>query len=138
MTPGTGIDLRLVRARPCVARVRWWSADGRLAVLAVFVAPGERNSVLRPIWKAMPKKSGPELSVAGAAVAPIDLLSSETRYIHYSGSLTTPPCTEGVIWNVFVSPIEASAKQITRFARLYPSNARPVQSLNRRKLLAFP
>jgi carbonic anhydrase len=76
--------------------------------------------------------------VAGVTVAPLELLPSETRYIRYSGSLTTPPCSEGVIWTVFVSPIEASAAQIARFARLYGSNARPVQPLNRRKLLAFP
>jgi carbonic anhydrase len=51
------------------------------------------------------------------------------------GSLTTPPCTENVTWYVLKTPIQLSADEIARFARLYPMNARPVQPLNGRDLV---
>jgi carbonic anhydrase len=51
------------------------------------------------------------------------------------GSLTTPPCTEGLTWTVFKNAIEASPAQIRQFAAMFPNNARPLQGLNRRFLL---
>jgi len=56
------------------------------------------------------------------------LLPSERSYFTYMGSLTTPPCSEGVLWMVMKQPVTISPEQIGIFARLYPMNARPVQS----------
>jgi carbonic anhydrase len=108
------------------------NATGGLAVLGVFIQPGRANAALQPIWQAMPSSEGPERD-AGTAIRPADLLPGG-GYYRYAGSLTTPPCSEGVNWTVFKQPIEASPEQIRRFAALFPVNARPVQQRHRREL----
>lgn len=112
------------------------SAAGELAVLGVFLQPGAASAALQPIWDAMPDKEGPE-RVGGATIRPAALLppANARGYFRYHGSLTTPPCSEGVLWTVFKQPLEASAEQIRRFAALFPVNARPVQPLHRRFLI---
>jgi carbonic anhydrase len=110
------------------------SAAGQLAVLGVFIQPGANNAALDPIWAAMPASAGPAKE-AGTAIRPAALLPAGRSYLRYAGSLTTPPCSEGVLWTVFKDPIEASPDQVRRFAALFPVNARPVQSAVRRYLL---
>nr|WP_298685546.1 carbonic anhydrase [uncultured Dongia sp.] len=110
------------------------SAAGQLAVLGVFIRTGADNPALAPIWAAMPKEATPEAD-AGQTIAPGDLLPMGRGFFRYQGSLTTPPCSEGVLWTVFKDPIDASPAQIEQFAALFPLNARPVQGLNRRFLL---
>jgi carbonic anhydrase len=107
---------------------------GNLAVVGVFLKPGATNAALEPIWRAMPDKEGPERA-AGTAIEPAALLPRAREYFRYAGSLTTPPCSEGVLWTVFRESIEASPEQIRQFAALFPANARPVKPLNRRFLL---
>jgi carbonic anhydrase len=58
---------------------------------------------------------------------PADLRPTDRRYYTYMGSLTTPPCSEGVLWMVMQQPVPMSAQQIDIFSRLYPMNARPIQ-----------
>jgi carbonic anhydrase len=110
------------------------SAAGSLAVTGVFIRPGAANAALKAVFDAMPAKEGPETRVDGmidiAAVLP-----KSGGYFRYMGSLTTPPCSEGLIWTVDKELIEASAEQIQKFAALFPRNARPVQKLNRRFLI---
>jgi carbonic anhydrase len=60
------------------------------------------------------------------------LLPEKRAYYTYMGSLTTPPCTEDVLWMVFKQPVQVSTQQIAVFGRLYPNNARPVQPNNGR------
>jgi carbonic anhydrase len=110
------------------------AASGDLAVIGVFLAPGNANPGLQPIWSAMPPKAGPELD-AGGMIDPTGLLPKERGFFRYVGSLTTPPCTEAIVWTVLRQPIEVSAEQIAQFAALYADNARPVQAQNRRFLL---
>jgi carbonic anhydrase len=109
------------------------SEADELAVLGVFVQPGAENAALAPIWAAMPAQEGPERVVPGN-VQPAGLLPRRRGLFSYAGSLTTPPCSQGVNWLVYAEPISASAAQIQRFAQLFPLNARPVQRLNNRIL----
>jgi carbonic anhydrase len=110
------------------------SAAGQLAVLGVFIRPGAENPALAPLWAAMPAEAGDEQAV-DATIAPAELLPADRGFFRYQGSLTTPPCSEGVLWTVFKTPIEASTAQIRQFAALFPVNARPAQPLHRRYLL---
>jgi carbonic anhydrase len=110
------------------------SAAGDLAVIGVFIRPGETNRALEPIWSAMPRQEGPERD-AGTAIDPGTLLPDERSYFRYMGSLTTPPCTQGIVWTLFQQPIEASPEQIRQFAALFADNARHIQGHNRRFLL---
>jgi carbonic anhydrase len=111
------------------------AANGGLAVVGVFIQPGAANPGLVPIWAAMPSSETPARPVAGIMIDPGSLLPKTNDYFRYMGSLTTPPCSEGLVWTVFRAPIQASVEQIRQFATLFPRNARPVQAINRRFLL---
>lgn len=108
---------------------------GMLAVLGVFIEPGGENGLLAPVWNHLPKTAGPERKVASVSIEPASLLPPDRRYFRYLGSLTTPPCSEKVIWSVFSQPVQASTAQIRQFAGLFGMNARPLQDLHRRLLL---
>ena len=110
-------------------------ADGTLAVLGVFIEPGAGSNLLAPIWTHMPHAAGPEVKISGTTISPVDLLPNDRRYFRYLGSLTTPPCSQKVIWSVFRSPVQASSRQVGQFAQMFPMNARPLQPLHRRLLL---
>ena len=109
------------------------SAGGELAVLGVFFGVGPNNDALNAVWDVMPEEAGETVSVA----APFDLdgmLPEDRRTYRFDGSLTTPPCSEGVKWNVLVTPIQLSKAQVTLFDSIIGENARPVQPLNGRKV----
>lgn len=110
------------------------SSAGALAVVGVFIRAGARNDALSQLFDAMPMKAGPELRASGV-IDPNALLPGSGGYFRYIGSLTTPPCSEGLVWTVFKQPIEAAPDQIRQFASLFSNNARPVQKLNRRFLI---
>lgn len=105
--------------------------DGRLAVVAVLLTEGSANPEVQLVWNNWPLERQTDVVPS----APMDLnklLPEDRRYITYMGSLTTPPCTEGVLWMVLKAPVQISAEQIAIFAHLYPMNARPVQPTNGR------
>ncbi len=110
------------------------SSAGALAVVGVFIRPGAANAALQAIFDEMPKTEGPELK-SGGAIDPAALLPKAGGYFRYIGSLTTPPCSEGLTWTVYREPVEASVEQIRQFAALFPNNARPVQRRNQRFLI---
>ena len=110
------------------------SETGALAVVAVFLRSGAYNHSLQPIFDQMPRSEGPEVAASGA-FDPAALLPATRDHFRYAGSLTTPPCSEGLTWTVFREPVEAAPGQIRQFAALFPNNARPVQPKNRRFLI---
>ena len=111
------------------------AADGALAVIGVFFKEGAENKALKTVWGNMPTTEG-EKKVAGVTISAKDLLPTNTsKYYHYMGSLTTPPCNEVVNWYVLENPIEASKAQVKTLADLFTINNRPVQPLNRRFVL---
>lgn len=100
--------------------------DGKLAVVAVLLERGAEHPFVQALWNNLPLERNQEVQVA----APIDLntlLPNGRNYYTYMGSLTTPPCTEGVLWLVMKQPVAVSPEQIAIFSRLYPRNARPIQ-----------
>lgn len=107
------------------------AADGRLAVVAVLLEPGSANAAVQSVWNNLPLERG-EPVVARKGLDLAALLPEDRGYYTYMGSLTTPPCSEGVLWMVMRQPVTLSAEQIAIFARLYPMNARPVQQASGR------
>ena len=108
------------------------SADGALAVLGVLIAEGAKNSAFEPIWSNLPDEPGETWHLDHLSVNVDDLLPAGHGTYRYSGSLTTPPCSEGVSWFVVVEPIELSAEQIGAFTSIFSGNNRPVQPLHDR------
>lgn len=113
------------------------SADGKIVVLAVFMAEDafKPNTVLAALWPKLPKSVGTTSKVT-EMVNPAGLLPPTPGYWTFEGSLTTPPCSEGVRWFVFVDPLTLSRDQLKAFSALYDMNARPVQDLHGRKIEA--
>jgi carbonic anhydrase len=104
--------------------------QGRLAVVAVPLERGRDDKpqpVVQAVWANLPLEKGEALQ-AQAQIDLNQLLPTDRGYYTYMGSLTTPPCSEGVLWMVMRQPVPLTAQQIGIFARLYPMNARPLQA----------
>jgi len=101
--------------------------EGRLAVVAVLLDRGSAHPLVQTVWNNLPLEKGDEVP-ARATLDLTELLPKDRRYYTYMGSLTTPPCSEGVLWMVMQQPVTISNEQIAVFSRLYPMNARPIQS----------
>lgn len=112
------------------------SAGGALAVLGVFVIPGAENPALAAMIRHLPEHETPAADHPDTAIDPSDLLPAERGFTWYLGSLTTPPCSEGVNWHVLSTPITASPEQIARLERAMGHNARPPQNLHGRLVVA--
>jgi carbonic anhydrase len=115
-----------------VAHLMHESSDGKVAGVAVLLKAGRANAIIQQLWEHMPKTPGKEELIAGAELNPTGLLPRDASYYTYMGSLTAPPCTEGVTWFVLRTPMDISARQVSEFAALYPRDVRPVQPLNGR------
>lgn len=105
------------------------SANGQVAVVSVLFAAGAANLGLDKIWAAIPKTPGKEQEVVGVEINARDFLPKNKMYYTYQGSLTTPPCTEGVTWMILKTPVTASAQQLKALAAIFPPDARPLQPL---------
>jgi len=106
--------------------------DGRLAVIGVFIEQGAHNKAFDPIWSNLPRTAGGESHLDNVTVDVDQLLPRKSAVYRYDGSLTTPPCSEGVKWMVMATPIQLSAEQIGAFRGVIDGNSRPVQALNGR------
>lgn len=110
--------------------------EGHLAVVGIFLETGDFNQYLELLWNNMPNSEGERYTSHSLSFDATSLLPANQSYFHYFGSLTTPPCSEGVKWLVLKTPIKVSKEQIARFTELYKGNLRPVQALNRRNFFA--
>ncbi|MFQ5487417.1 MAG: carbonic anhydrase family protein [Gammaproteobacteria bacterium] len=122
------------KAYPMVAHLVHQADDGQLGVIGVMIKEGQPNPLMEQLWAHLPETAGTSVTLEGESINVSDLLPRDHSYFNYSGSLTTPPCTEGVQWMVLAAPVEASAEQIARFRALYPNDARPVQAVNGRTI----
>ena len=108
------------------------SEDGNLAVVGVFYEEGEENAELNALWSAIPAE-GEYSTVEGLNLG--NFLPDDLDGFRYSGSLTTPPCSEIVAWTVLSEPLQASREQIEAYQGLFGDTARPTQPHNRRFVL---
>lgn len=118
---------------PLVAHLVHRNDAGNLAVIAVLFRQGKENAALKPVFDHLLAKEGKaplaETFDAGTLMPP------NLGYYAFKGSLTTPPCSEGVSWHVLRQPLEMSAQQIAAFKKIFKANARPVQPLNGREVV---
>lgn len=105
---------------------------GQLAVVAVLMDPGAANPLVRKVWTHMPLDAQDRLRLPAGLIDLNELLPADQRYYQFMGSLTTPPCTEGVLWMVLKGVQTLSREQLKMFTQLFPNNARPTQPLNKR------
>jgi carbonic anhydrase len=105
---------------------------GLPGVVGVLIQPGAANAELAKAWAHMPAQVGKVADVSTVQISLPGLLPKDRAAYRYLGSLTTPPCTEGVSWFVLAEPIEASPEQIDAFSAVIPPNARPTQLLHGR------
>ncbi|WP_238947600.1 carbonic anhydrase [Caldimonas brevitalea] len=126
------------RASAMVAHLVHRDAEGHLGVVAVLLQPGEQRSGFDAVFEHLPQRAGETLTVENLSLDLPSLLPATSRYFDYEGSLTTPPCSEGVHWMVLREPVRLSPRHIKAFRRLYGSNARPVQPLNGRPIKVSP
>ena len=109
------------------------NTEGSLAVVGVFFEDGAGNAPLEPVWAVMPHTTEDQ-----GVVTDFDLealLPASRGMFRYSGSLTTPPCSEGVRWMLMQTPVQASQAQVEAFAGLVGPNNRPLQSTGAREIL---
>ena len=109
------------------------AADKSYAVLGVFVRRGARNAAFGRLLETMPASDGGTLPVNGT-LNPARLLPASRRAYRYAGSLTTPPCSEGLSWMVLAKPITISKAQLDAVRKIVHGNVRPLQPRNGRAL----
>lgn len=110
------------------------NAKGQLAVVGVLIANGVKdNDAYKAIWAKLPRKANEKVE-RDVNINAEDLLPRDRKYYTYAGSLTTPPCSEGVKWIVLAEPVQMSAKQIKEIEEIMHRNNRPVQPLHGRTL----
>jgi carbonic anhydrase len=118
-----------------VAHLVHADAEGHLAVVAVLFKKGPANPLLETLWKNIPAEKEKTAALYSVSVNAKDVLPKDLGYYTFSGSLTTPPCTEGVTWYVLKNTSTLSLEQLATFAKLYPANNRPIQPTYQRGIL---
>ncbi|WP_348944916.1 carbonic anhydrase family protein [Chitinibacter sp. FCG-7] len=121
---------------PMVAHMVHRNDAGQLAVVAVLINQGKsEHALIRQFWAKLPGEHYETRIFDQNKYSAANLLPGNQAYWTFMGSLTTPPCTEGVRWFVLKQPIHLSAQQISRFKREFAMNARPLQSLFERAVI---
>lgn len=105
---------------------------GQIAILTVLFETGAPNLLVNKVWTHMPLGVGDSVQMPAGLIDLNEVLPTDRRYFQYMGSLTTPPCTEGVLWLILKRPVSVSPEQLQLLAQLYPNNARPLQAHNNR------
>lgn len=115
-----------------VAHLVHKNQEGQLAIVAILLDPGAANALIDKVWTHMPLDAGDRVRLPAGLINMNELLPKDQRYYQFMGSLTTPPCSEGVLWMVLKQPTTVSLGQVKLFSQLFPNNARPVQAVNGR------
>lgn len=110
---------------------------GKVAIVAVLFQTGESNKALAEVFRLLPEESGQE-SPESVTFNPLSVIPKKRAYYTYPGSLTAPPCTEGVTWIVMQQLLEISVAQQKKFIEAVGKNARPVQAIGSRRIRLSP
>lgn len=111
------------------------SAEGKLAVIGVFIEEGEPNAAFDLIWSNLPNTTDLKNHIGNVSIDIGSLLPRSKTIYRYDGSLTTPPCSEEVKWIIMTAPIHLSSRQIEVFRAIIKDNNRPIQALNGRSVI---
>jgi carbonic anhydrase len=111
------------------------SAAGKFAVIGILYNCGHPNPLVKLLWEHLPRNNGNEQTIADVIVDPRALIPADGQYFSYTGSLTTPPNSEGVQWILFQQPHTVSTSQLEQFTNLFGKNARSVKPLLGRRVL---
>ena len=114
-----------------VAHLMHSNASGELLVVAILMEARQEHPLVQTIWDYLPQE-GLRATPAGVTINVMDFIPRMSSYFTYSGSLTTPPCTEGVRWIVLDTAVKVSVAQVERFNSFFPRSTRPLQPLNGR------
>jgi carbonic anhydrase len=120
---------------PMAAHLLHKSQSGQLLAVVVLFRTGNENALLQTLLPLIPATKGADRLFTGTLVNANQLLPPKLGYFRYAGSLTAPPCTEGVEWIVMKEPLELSLGQLAQYRQVFADNARPVQPLHRRTVL---
>ena len=112
------VGVLMTTKRPVPIRKSWWGDDSK---------PGLDNPLIQTLWNNIPLVKQRIESPPGVIINVDQLIPEDKTYFSYMGSLTTPPCSENVLWFVMKNPIFVSEEQVKNFGRIYPMNARPLQ-----------
>lgn len=107
------------------------SDDGTIAVIGVLIDQGADNPAFDQVWNYLPTETNRERKES-VTIDAATLLPTDSNYYRYTGSFTTPPCTEDVLWMILKTKVELSEQQITTFRKIIDGNNRPVQPINDR------
>ncbi len=120
---------------PMAAHLLHKSQSGQLLAMVVLFRTGHENALLNTLMPLIPPKNDGDHAQHGVSVNASQLLPVNRGYFRYSGSVTAPPCTEGVDWVVLKQPMELSIAQLAQYRLHFADNARPVQPMNQRTVL---
>jgi carbonic anhydrase len=120
---------------PLAAHLLHADADGNLAVIAILFEQGNSNPLIENLWRSIPSEKEKAIDIPAMSVQAKDLLPKDLSYFTYTGSLTTPPCSEGVTWYVLINRVTVSPEQVAAFSKIYPMDSRPIQPTNGRGIL---
>lgn len=120
------------RVYDMVAHLVHQSKTGKLAVVAVLFEAGKEQPLIRTLWTHLPLERDKPVTRPEVKIDLMQLLPARRNYFTFLGSLTTPPCSEGVLWLVLKSPVAMSKDQLAGFGTIYKNNVRPVQPVNNR------
>jgi carbonic anhydrase len=120
---------------PMAAHLLHKSPSGQLLAVVVLFRIGQENALLKTLLPLIPARADGDHLHADVLVSPSALLPASRSYFRYTGSVTGPPCTEGVAWIVLKQPILLSSEQLARYRARFADNARAVQPLHQRTVL---
>jgi carbonic anhydrase len=106
--------------------------NNEFLVIGVFLKEGKHNKNIQKIWDRISNIKNEEKIYHDVIFNVKSLLPPKIKYLHYLGSLTTPPCLENVNWFIIENPVDISKDQIKYFKNFITHNARPTQKLNKR------